>query len=307
MDEKTARKYRRLGELPSEVKSPHTWQTRQDSFADVWEEVRTKLQANAGLQAKTLFQDLQRRNPGRFADGQLRTLQRRVKAWRALEGPAKEVFFAQRHEPGKLCQSDFTHMASLGVTIQGRPFDHLLYHFVLTYSNWQCATLCFSESFESLSEGLQNALWKLGGVPKAHRTDRLTTAVQKTDHPEEFTRRYAALLDHYGLAGRKTQAAHPNEIGDVEQRHWRFKTALDQALMLRGSRDFASVAQYVQFVSELQDQLNRGRKERLAEEMEVLRRPCQSQSWRLARGSRSEWGQAARSGQVTTSTRSTAA
>lgn len=272
VDEKTARKYRRLGRLPSEVKAPHRWRTRRDAFADVWEEVRTKLEVNPGLQAKTLFEDLQQRYPGRFADGQLRTLQRRVKAWRALEGPAKEVFFPQRHQPGELCQSDFTRVGSLGVTIQGRPFNHLLYHFVLTYSNWEWATICFSESFESLSEGLQNALWKLGGVPKAHRTDRLTTAVQKTEHPEEFTQRYAALLDHYGLAGRKTQAAHPNEIGDVEQLHWRFKTALDQALMLRGSRDFASQTEYARFVSKLLDQLNGGRKGRLAEEQTVLRR-----------------------------------
>lgn len=272
MDEKTARKYRRLGKLPSEVKAPHTWRTRPDPFADVWEEVRAKLQINAGLEGKTLFEDLQRRYPGRFRDGQLRTLQRRVKAWRALEGPPKEVFFPQRHEPGELCQSDFTHMNSLGVTIQGRPFDHVMYHFVLTYSNWESATICFSESFESLSEGVQNALSKLGAVPKAHRTDRLTTAVQKTEHPEEFTQRYRALLAHYGLEGRKTQAGHPNEIGDVEQRHWRFKRALDQALILRGSRDFASRAEYVQFVRDLVDQLNAGRKDRLAEELKVLRR-----------------------------------
>ena len=116
------------------------------------------------LQAKTLFKDLQRRHPGKFQDGQLRTLQRRVKEWRALEGPPKEVFFEQRHEPGELSQSDFTHMNGLGVRIEGQPFDHLLYHFVLTYSNWEWGTVCFSESFESLSMGFQNAVWKLGVV-----------------------------------------------------------------------------------------------------------------------------------------------
>jgi len=272
MDEKTARKYRKLGRLPSEVAPEHTWRTRQDPFTGVWEEVRSRLEVNPGLQAKTLFQDLQRGYPGRFADGQLRTLQRRVKAWRALEGPSKEVFFPQKHEPGELCQSDFTHMDTLGVTIQGGPFAHLIYHFVLTYSNWEWGTICFSESFESLSEGLQNALRKLGGVPKIHRTDRLSTAVQKTEHPEEFTQRYAALLGHYGLEGRKTQAGHPNELGDVEQRHWRFKKALEQALMLRGSCDFAGRGQYGQFVRGLFEQLNAGRKDRLGEELAVLRR-----------------------------------
>ena len=272
MDEKTARKYRRLGRLPSEVKVEHSWRTREDSFAEVWEEVREKLELNWGLEAKTLFEDLQRRYPGRFSDGQLRTLQRRVKAWRALEGPPKEVFFPQVHKPGRLCQSDFTYMKSVGVTIQGQPFDHLIYHFVLTYSNWETGTICFSESFESLSEGLQKALWELGGVPRVHRTDRLTAAVQKPDRPQEFTRRYAALLKHYGLEGDKTQAASPHEIGDVEQRHYRFKKALDQALMLRGSRDFASRDEYAAFVGKLFAQLNSGRRERLAEELKVLRR-----------------------------------
>ncbi len=153
---------------------------------------------------------MQRRYPGRYLDGQLRTLQRRVKAWRALEGPSKEVYFPQEHKPGKLCQSDFTHINDLNITINHNPFRHMIYHFVLTYSNWEAGTICFSESFESLSEGLQNALWELGGVPKAHQTDRLTVAVQKTTSPDEFTRRYQALLDHYGLAGRKTQAASPD-------------------------------------------------------------------------------------------------
>jgi hypothetical protein len=272
MDEKTARKYRRLCKLPSAIKAEHTWRTRPDPFADVWKELEQKLALNPGLEAKTLFCDLQRRYPGRYADGQLRTFQRRVKLWRAEHGPAREVFFAQVHKPGELCQSDFTHVSKLGVTIQGLPFDHLIYHFVLPYSNWETGTICFSESFESLSEGLQSALWELGGVPLAHRTDRLTPAVQKTDHPDEFTRRYEALLSHYHLAGRKIQPASPHENGDVEQRHYRFKRALDQALMLRGSRDFAARDGYAVFLHRLFDQLNSGRRARWAEELKVLQR-----------------------------------
>lgn len=272
MDEKTARKYRRLGKLPSEVKAQHSWRTREDAFADFWAEVEAKLEINPGLEAKTLFEDLQRRHRGRFADGQLRTLQRRVKRWRALQGPPKEVFFAQVHKPGELCQSDFTYMNSLGVSIQGQPFDHLIYHFVLSYSNWEAGSICFSECFESLSEGLQDALWQLGGAPKKHRTDRLSAAVQKPEHPDEFTQRYEALLNHYGLEGEKAQAASPNEIGDIEQRHYRFKKALDQALMLRGSRDFSSRDEYGAFVCKLFSQLNAGRRQRLGEELKVLRR-----------------------------------
>lgn len=272
MDEKTARKYRRLGKLPSEVRKARDWRTREDSFKEMWEEVRSKLELNPGLQAKTLFKDLQRRHPGKFQDGQLRTLQRRVKEWRALDGPPKEVFFEQRHEPGKLCESDFTNMNSLGVRIQGQPFDHLLYHFVLTYSNWEWGTVCFSESFESLSMGFQNSVWKLGGAPNGHRTDRLSAAVHHEIHPEVFTQRYKSLLAHYGIEGHRIQASKPNENGDVEQRHYRLKESVDQALMLRGSRDFESREDYEKFLERHLGELNAGRQVRLQEELKRLRR-----------------------------------
>jgi len=141
LDEKTARKYRKAKKLPSELKAPRQWRTHNDLFADRWQQVRQKLELNPGLEAKTLFQDLQRRYPGRFADGQLRTFQRRVKYWRATEDPAKEVFFEQVYQPGECSQSDFTSMNKLGVTIQGEPFNHLIYHFVLPYSNWETGTI----------------------------------------------------------------------------------------------------------------------------------------------------------------------
>ena len=272
MDEKTARKYRRSGKLPSDLKQEHTWRTRKDPFEDVWEGMKSMLEINPGLEAKTLFEDLQRRNPGRFADGQLRSLQRRIKNWRAVEGPPKEIFFSQIHRPGELCQSDFTHMNKLGVTISGVPFDHMIYHFVLTYSNWEAGTICFSESFESLSQGLQNALWELGGVPGKHRTDRLTTAVNKADHPEEFTRRYQDLVDHYRITPCKTNPSSPHENGDVEQRNYRFKKAVDQTLLLRGSRDFEDRSAYEEFLRKLFKQLNAGRKKRFMQEQAVLHR-----------------------------------
>ncbi len=277
MDEKTARKYRRSGRLPSNMKAEHTWRTRPDPFTEVWPEVRAHLEVNPGLEAKTLFIHLQRTYPGRFQDGQLRTLQRRVKTWRGLEGPSREVFFPQVHKPGDLSQSDFTDFSPLGVTICGQPFEHLVYHFVLTYSNWESATICFSESFEALSEGLQNALWELGGVPRAHQTDCLSAAIQKIVHPEDFTQRYGALLRHYGLEGRKTPAS-PHENGDVEQRHFRFRGAVDQTLMLRGHRDFENREAYATFLRRVLEQLNAGRKTRLSEELAVLRRLPQQNS-----------------------------
>lgn len=271
MDEKTARKYLRQGKLPSECRGDRWWRTREDAFEEVWPELSDLLSVNPGLEAKTLFGHLQRKYRGRFQDGQLRTLQRRVKRWRALEGPAREVFFEQVHDPGKLCQSDFTHMSSLGIRIGGEQFDHLIYHFVLPYSNWETGTICFSESFESLSQGLQNALWELGGVPVEHQSDRMSAAVHRMDHPEEFTQKYRGLLKHYGLEGRKIQTGKANENGDVEQRHYRFKQAVDQALMLRGSRDFVDRAEYVRFLQDLFVQLNAGRRDRLFEELTVLR------------------------------------
>lgn len=230
------------------------------------------LEINAGLEGKTIFEDLQRRNPGKFTDGQLRTLQRRIKIWRAVEGPAKEVFFTQIHNPGQLGQSDFTHMNKLGVTIGGQSFNHLICHFVLTYSNWETGTICFSESFESLSQGLQNALWELGGVPEKHRTDRLSTAVNKTGHSQEFTRSYQDLLNHYGIKGCKTNPDSPHENGDIEQRHHRFKKAVEQALLLRGSRNFNDRNEYEHFLRKLFKQLNAGRNQRFQQEQAALRR-----------------------------------
>ena len=271
IDEKTARKWRDCGMFPSQSKVEHTWRTRPDPFEDVWEEVRAKLRVNPGFEAKTLFEDLQRRYPGRFSDGQIRSLQRRIKTWRALEGPQKEVFFPQVHNPGELCESDFTRMGKMEISIQGQFFDHLVYHFVLPYSNWETGIICFSESFESLSEGLQSALWQLGGVPKAHRTDRLSTAVHKADSPEEFTQRYRALLQHYDFRAEATNAGSPHENGDVEQRHHRFKKALGQALLVRGGRDFAGREEYAAFLKKLFAQLNAGRRERFKDELEVLR------------------------------------
>lgn len=270
MHEQTARKYLQLGKLPSEAKKEHHWSGHKNPFADVWHELKSKLEVNPGLEAKTLFAYLQREYPGQFQDGQLRTLQRHIKRWRATEGPPKEVFFPQEHHPGIMGQSDFTHMSTLGITIKGIPFEHLLYHFVLTYSNWETGSVCFSESFESLSEGLQNALWTLGGVPTTHQTDRLSAAVQNTTDDREFTLRYQGLLNHYGLKGQKIQARKANENGDVEQSHYRFKDALDQSLMIRGSRDFDSRADYETFLKTVFIQRNRGRQLRFEEDRSAL-------------------------------------
>jgi hypothetical protein len=215
MDRKTARKYRDPPELPSQRRTPRTWRTRADPLAAVWPQLAELLQREPALQARTLLAWLQRERPGQPWERSRRTLERRVRQWRAQHGPAKEVFFAQVHEPGRLGASDFSHLDALGVTIQGQPFAHLVDHFVLTYSNWEPVSVCFAESFASLSEGLQNALGELGGVPLRHRTDRMTLAVHHEGSAEQYTARYRALLAHSGLEAEATNPASGHENGDA--------------------------------------------------------------------------------------------
>lgn len=272
MSEPTARKYRRQGKVPSEMRAPHTWRTREDPFEEVWPEVEALLEQDAGLQAKTVFAELVRRHPGRFGEGQLRTLQRRFRDWRALRGEDREVYFEQRHRPGEQGQSDFTDMRSLGVTIAGTAFAHLLYHFVLTYSNWESVKLCFTETFEALSEGLQEALWRAGGVPQEHRTDNLSAATHELakSRGRGFTQRYRELLGHYHLRASKNTPGRAHENGDVESSHGGLKNAVDQRLRLRGSREFDSVESYWALVESVVAQRNAAREKRLAEERMVL-------------------------------------
>jgi transposase len=271
MDEKTARKYLRLGKPPSQLQQARSYRTRADNFAGVWRELEELLEREPGLEALTLMEHLCRQYPGKFQMGQLRTLQRRVKRWRAMAGPEREVFFPQEHPPGRQGQSDFTHLKELGVTIAGQPFDHLFYHFTLTCSNWETGTICFAESFESLAEGLQNALWELGAVPAEHRTDNLSAAIIRKGKRDDLTEPYRGLLAHYGLRASHNSPGRAHENGDVEQSHHRFKRAVEQALLLRGRRDFASREEYTEFLRTLLRRRNSLRRERLATELAVLR------------------------------------
>ena len=226
-----------------------------------------------GLQAKTVFEELRRLHPDRFRPGQLRTFQRHVSRWRAQYGPEKEIYFQQQHYPGERCQSDFTDMNSLYVTIDGEPLPHLLYHFVLTYSNWEWVTLAYSETFEALVDGLQTSLWELGAVPLQHRTDNLSAATHKLKESRgrDFNERYRAVLDHYRLIPTRNNPGQANENGDVESQNHHFKRALDQRLRLRGSRNFASIADYMKLVRRLARERNISRAPQLNEELAVMR------------------------------------
>lgn len=244
--------------LPSQNPRRH-WRSRPDPFAQVWDtEVVPLLQSAPKLMAITLLRKLQDDHPDRFPDGVLRTLQRHIRQWRALEGPPKEVFFPQDHAPGHRGLSDFTAMGELRVTIANAPFAHLLYHFVLAFSRWEHVEVVEGgESFEALSKGLQNALWQAGGAPQEHRSDSLSAAFKNLAEEEDFTVRYTALLDHYGMAGTRNNRGASHENGSVESSHRYLKEAIEQALLLRGHRDFEDRLAYEGFVREAVMRRNR--------------------------------------------------
>lgn len=249
ISERSARRIENSSALPSQNPRRH-WRSRPDPFAAVWDtEVVPLLRGAPKLMAITLLRKLQDDHPDQFPDGALRTLQRHVRQWRAVDGPPKEVFFPQEHAPGHRGLSDFTAMGELRITIAGAPFAHLLYHFVLAFSRWEhVEVVAGGESFEALSKGLQNALWQAGGAPQEHRTDSLSAAFKNLTEAEDFTVRYAALLDHYGMAGTRNNRGLGHENGSVESPHRFLKEALEQALLLRGHRDFTDRQAYEGFV-----------------------------------------------------------
>ena len=275
MSVRTARKWE-SGALPSTSEQPRAWRTRRDPFEGVWgEEIVPLLVRDEDriLQATTLLELLDGRYPGRFGAGQLRTLQRRIRDWRAVAGPEREVYFEQTHPPGREAQLDFTHGTELGVRIAGEAFDHLLFEFVLCFSGWRWVSLAFGETFEALVDGLQGALWELGGVPEIARSDNLSAATHelKRSGGRALNERFAGVLAHYGLRSTRIHPGRSHENGVVEQAHHRLKSALAQALVIRGSRDFETVEQYLVFVQAVVARLNRPTLTRLAEEREHLR------------------------------------
>ena len=258
ISERSARRIDGAAALPSQTPRRY-WRSRIDPFAAVWDaEIVPLLKGAPNLMAITLLRKLQDDHPECYPDGMLRTLQRHIRQWRALEGPPKEVFFPQEHAPGHRGLSDFTAMGELRITIANAPFAHILYHFVLAFSRWEHVEVVESgESFEALSKGLQNALWQAGGAPQEHRSDSLSAAFKNLAEEEDFTVRYTALLDHYGMAGTRNNRGVSHENGSVESSHRYLKEAIEQALLLRGHRDFEDRAAYEAFVREAVMRRNR--------------------------------------------------
>jgi hypothetical protein len=260
VSERSARKWQK-GLLPSQTKEPRWWRTREDPLAAVWDLLVVPLleaDTKRKLQAKTVLEVLEREQPGEFGEQHLRTLQRRIRDWRALHGPPKEVYFEQRHVPGREGQLDFTHGTELEITIGGVLFVHLLFELVLSYSGWRWVCLAFGETFEALSAGLQGALWALGGAPKVARSDNLSAATHelKGSGGRELTQRFKAVLDHYEMVSTRIKPRKSHENGVAEKAHDVLKTALEQALLVRGSREFSSTNEYAAFVAEVTARLN---------------------------------------------------
>lgn len=281
VDRKTARKYVKGGKLPSELAKPRDWRTREDSFAGHWPEVEALLSASPALEAKTLFDVLVEKYPGGYDVGQLRTLQRRVKLWRAERGPDKAVVLAQQHRPGEAAQTDFTSTGELAITIAGQLFVHLLCVFVLPYSNWRWASVCLSESIAALRHGVQRALFQLGCVPEWHQTDNSTSATHRIPEAKRvesedgrrrpFNEEYLAIMRHFGMKPRTIEVGAKEQNGDVEAANGALKRALEQALLVRGSRDFVSVVAWQAFVDELNSKSNLARGRRVADDMKAMR------------------------------------
>ena len=282
---KTVQKYEQLGQLPSELKEPRCHRTRPDPFEKDWAEVESKLVVAPELEAKAIFEWLCERDGTQYQEGQLRTLQRRISNWRVLNGNPTLTLDQIRH-PGEVLQSDGTCMNELEVTLQGEPFEHILFHSVLPYSNWEWGRVVQSESLLSIRLGLQSALLKLGYVPQAHQTDHTTAAThklgvadrQKSPCERGYNEEYLQLLSHYGLEARTIHLSSPNENGDVESSNGGLKRAVVQHLLLRGSRDFKSIETYEAFLFNIMEKRNAARQVKLDEEIAVMK-PLTAKLW----------------------------
>jgi hypothetical protein len=239
--------------LPSQKKGVRG-RRRPDPLAKIFEaEVVPMLNAAPGLRCVAILEEMLRRHPD-LGSGIRRTLERRVRAWRAIHGQAQEVIFRQVYEPGRTGLSDFTDMNDVAITIAGLPLDHRLYHFRLAYSGFEHAHVVLGgESFVALAEGLQNALWSLGGAPREHRTDSLSAAFRNLDKEaqEDLTRRYEDLCVHYKMTPTRNNAGIAHENGSIEGPHGHLKRAIADAILMRATADFDDLPAYRRFIDEI--------------------------------------------------------
>ncbi|HEY9460717.1 MAG TPA: IS21 family transposase [Paralcaligenes sp.] len=234
------------------------WRTRADPLIDVWDTIVVPLlERSPSITTIGLFDHLCEHHADRFDPRARRTLERRVLAWRQLRGPDRDVIFLQTHAPGQLGIADFT-VVDEPVTVAHNPLHHRLLNYRLVASGWAYAqVVCGGESFSALSDGLQNAFWQSGGVPRELRTDSLSAAYKNRAEHDDFTRRFELLCRHYGIIATRNNRGVAHENGAIESPNNHLKRQLKQALLLRGSCDFTSLQNYNQFVQQLVARRNR--------------------------------------------------
>ena len=238
----TGRRTERDPRLPSGKRERRRYRTRPDPLAGLWDaEIVPLLEAAPGLRPISLFDELARRHPDRIGPSFRRTLERRVAEWKALYGADRDVMFRQVQQPGRMGLSDFTDVSELGVIVAGQPLEHRLYHFALACS------------------GFEHVEVVLGGVPHEHRSDSLSAAFRNLAKPgaADLTRRFEALVSHFGMVASRNNRGVAHENGAIESRHGHAKQRLAQALLLRGSARFDDLEAYRAFVAEVVGQHNR--------------------------------------------------
>jgi len=246
--------------------------TREDPLNDVWDSrLVPLLETNPALTPATLFDWLGDNYPDQYDAKIIRTLQRRVKQWKIVHGPDKEVMFRQVKIPSLMAISDFTTLKRVTVTIQGVTFEHILYHYRLVFSGWCYVKIILGgESFAALSAGLQEALWRCGGVPIEHRTDSLSAAFNNNAEKEQLTVRYEALCKHYNIKPTRNNRGVSHENGAIESPNGHLKRKIEQALLIRESNDFDSLDGYQVFIDIIVGKINRSNQTRFQEELVLL-------------------------------------
>lgn len=257
-------------EQPPATREPRTYRTRKDPLAPFWAEIESLLKQDPKLKAYILLEEMRHRHPESFSATWQRTLERRVNIWKVEQQVEQEVFFDQDHEPGDVLAVDFSNMNELGVMIANQRFDHLIFHGVLTYSNWEYAEVCQSESFEALAGGIQRCFQAIGGVTLRLRTDSLSAAVNNLSTDRHFRANYKRLLNHFQVNPHRINVGAPEENGDCESSHGHFKDYIDQRLRLRGDRSFESLVEYKAFLSECVKARNVSREDQFREEQSTL-------------------------------------
>jgi len=274
ISERTARKIDHNEHILQKPKKERKWRTRRDPFDGVWKEAVEPLLVKGVYEATFVLEALQKQYPDKFSVKELRTLQRRIRRWRALYGKNKEVMFIQKHEPGVLGVADFTHPKNIRVSINSEPFEHIFYHFRLPFSgyNYMQVFAGTGESFEKFAQGTQEALNDLGGVPHGFRTDSLSAAFKNLDSStaNDITERYKAFVQHYNMVPYRINPGEGHENGSIESSHRHIKNRIEQSLIVRGSNDFDSIDKYRTFIKEVTDQHNKPFSDRIKIEQKSL-------------------------------------